>query len=200
MIPILIIAISFLLIIPFYKTRSYLSIWGGLDLLIGLSALGLRIKLLGLYPTRFFIGETVFVSGVVTVAITLAVIAVFVTLKKDNLFRLKSAYFWKLLATYLGTGFFQQLFFQFVFLETIYFLVNGNVLLTAFLAAIFFSLFHLGEGIRKFYFLTLVMGFLFSGIYLLYGNLIWLALSHALLGTFLYVLFIKDNILTRRFS
>jgi membrane protease YdiL (CAAX protease family) len=196
MISILIITISFLLLIPFYKTRSYLSVWGGLDLLIGLSALSLRIKSLGLYPTRFFIRETVFVSGVFVATITLAAIAAFIILKKDNLFRLKSAYFWKLLAAYLAAGFLQQLFFQFVFLETIYFLVKGNALFAVLLSAIFFSLFHFKKEIRKFYFLTLTMGFFYSGAYLIYGNLFWLALSHTVLGTFLYVLFFDDNLLT----
>ena len=166
--------------------------------MVGLSALYLRIKSLGLYPTRFFIKETVFVSGAVIAAITLAAIAVFVILKKDNLCRLKSAYFWKLLAGYLTAGFLQQLFFQFVFLETVYFLAKGNALLTVSLSAVFFSLFHFGKSIRKFYLLTLMMGFFYSGVYLLYGNLFWLALSHAVLGAFLYVLFFDDNLLTSR--
>lgn len=176
-----------------------MSVWGGFDLLVGLSALYLRIKLLGLYPTRFFIRETISVSGAVIAAITLAAIAAFIIIKKDNLFRLKSAYFWKLLAAYLPAGFLQQLFFQFVFFETIYFVFKGNIFLSLFSSAVFFGLFHLGWT-KKFFLPSLLMGFLFSGIYLLYGNLFWLALSHTLLGTFLYVLFVKDNQLTRRLN
>ncbi|MDP2930295.1 MAG: CPBP family glutamic-type intramembrane protease [bacterium] len=198
MIPILIIFVSFLLLGSFYKTRSFLSVWGGLTFLTGLLVLGLRIKLLWLYPTRFFIRESFFISGIIVGVTTLLAVAIIIFWGKNNLPRLKSAYFWKLLAAYLPLGFLEQFFFQFVFLETVYFLTKGNAFLAVFFSAIFYSLFHLGQIIKKFYFLTLIMGIFCAGIYLLYGNLIWLALLHAILGTFLYVLFFEDNQLSRR--
>ena len=198
MIPILIIFISFLLLGSFYKTRSFLSVWGGLTFLTGLLALGLRMKLLWLYPTRFFIRESLLISGIIVGITTLLAVAIIIFWGKNNLPRLKLAYFWKLLATYLPLGFLEQLFFQFVFLETVYFLTKGNALLAVFLSTIFFGLFHLEKKIRKFYFLILAMEIFCASVYLLYGNLIWLVLSHAILGTFIYVLFFDDNQLSRR--
>ncbi|MBU4350773.1 CPBP family intramembrane metalloprotease [Patescibacteria group bacterium] len=159
----------------------------------------LRIKALEIYPSRFFIKETLFISGIIVGIATLLIILAFILIKKKDIFRLKSAYFWKLLVFYFPWGFLQQLFFQFIFFETVYFAFKGNIFLSLLLSAVFFGLFHLGWT-KKFFLPSLLIGFFFSGIYLLYGNLIWLALSHALLGTFLYVLFVKDNQLARRLT
>lgn len=159
----------------------------------------LRIKTLEIYPSRFFVKETLFVSGVIVGIATFLIVLAFVFIKKNDIARLKSAYFRKLLAFYFLWGFLQQLFFQFVFFETVYFVFKGNIFLSLSSSAIFLGLFHLGRT-KKFFLPSLLMGFLFSGIYLLYGNLIWLALSHALLGTFLYVLFVKNNQLSRRLN
>lgn len=157
----------------------------------------LRIRALKIYPSWFFIRETFFVSGIIVGLVTLLAILILVFIKKDNMSLLGSVYFRKLLMFYLLWGLLQQLFFQFVFFETVYFIFKGGILIPIFSSAIFFSLFHLGRH-KKFFLPSVLMGFLYSGIYLFYGNLIWLALSHTLIGVFLYVLFVDRDQLALR--
>ncbi len=197
MTPILIIIISFFLLIPYRRAKSYLSVWGGIMFVMAISLVYLRIRELGIYPSQFFARETFFLSGAIVGLATLLAILIFIFIKKNNLPRLGSAYFRKLLAFYLLWGFLQQLFFQFVFFETVQFIFKGSIFISILSSAIFFSLFHLGRH-KTFFLPSVLMGFLYSGIYLFYGNLVWLVLSHALIGTFLYVLFVDHNQLILR--
>jgi len=94
----------------------------------------------------------------------------------------------------------QQVLFQCVFFETIYFISEGNIIVSLLLSAVYYGSFHLGLYAKRFFPQTLLLGFIFSGIYLIWGNIFWLGLSHALLGTFLYVLFFDHNELARQLS
>ena len=164
--------------------------------------------MLSLYPTFFYIKETFVLSGIILMSFTFLAILVMTLysklIEKRSFFTSdKSAsYILKLFLLYLLFAFIEQLFFQFVVLETFYhFLVHVQV--TVLVGSIFFAIFHLQKypKPKRILFATsaLIKGLIHNCVYLTYGTIFWTTLSLALIATFYYTFLYKEDILKSRF-
>jgi chromate transport protein ChrA len=117
---------------------------------------------------------------------------------KKNRFNLRFALI--LLPLYIIMGLLQQLFFQYLFLDTVKGLI-GSLWLTILAGAVFFALFHLGIHFTNFFRICLFFTFIIWGyFYLTYQNIFWLAISHGIIGTVYYALIVQDDPIRHRLS
>jgi len=187
---------SFLVLILFYRHEKYDTLNGILLFGVALSLLFMKSFMLG-NRSLVFIPSTFLISGLVTLVATIFVAIILFLMRKYKPSRFEKKYILILLVLYIIFGFLQQLFFQFVFLETIY-SITKSFFPAIIISAFYYSLFHLRESTKRFFFGTLALGIIYSTIYLLYGNLIWLGISHGILGTIYYVYYFKEKILENK--
>ena len=188
-IPYLILIIVTLLFIIYATTKNYDSFKGILLLILGFSALFLKIFFVHI-QTKFSVESTFLISGLITGGFTLFGVVILLFIRKYKKYNLK--YFFTLLILYILFGFIQQLFFQFVILETLFYLINSYVP-TILLSALFYGLFHKRN--LLFFITTFAAGLIWSTTYLYFGNLIWLGISHGVLATFAYTGFVKKDMI-----
>ena len=181
------LALSFFLLVTYLYTKKYTSWNGALMLITVLIILILKLKMgTGLLYSK----DTLLQSGILTLAFTLIFSGAIIPLKKKK--QVSTKYILLLFTLYLVFGFVQQLFFQYIFLETIFNLSN-SFLFSIIITTVFYGYFHLQY--KLFFIGTMLVNHVWSTIYLRYGNIIWPALSHAILATLFYILiYDKDPI------
>ncbi|MBT3463554.1 hypothetical protein HN789_04620 [archaeon] len=193
----IIFILSISMIFIYFNLKNFDSINTVFMLLIGFIILGLRFISVG-GSTLFYNPTTIMISGLCATIITVFA-AIFIQLIKKfrKGFNYNFRYLVFLLALYIFFGFLQQLFFNFVFLETVYNL-TGNFIISILLGALFYFTFHTRSKSVEFLVGTFIMGTLWGTCYLLFGNLFWLGISHGIIGTMYYLNLWHDDMLRKR--
>lgn len=114
----------------------------------------------------------------------------------------KVSYLFKIFLLYLVFAIIEQLFFNFVVAQTIYYLIQ-NLGASVFLAGVFFSLFHVQLKKRdRAFFITgsFVMGMFNSWLYLSSGSIILASLSMAIIAGTYYSFLCEVDVLKFRFG
>lgn len=192
LIPYLIIIGSFIILLIYWKTEEYDSLKGVILFLIFVTLMYLR-TLTGI-RSYLFVKETLPTAILFTGLFTAILVVLAFKLKQRTV---PNRYFIVLFLLYLPMGLVQQLFFQHVFLDTIYSLVP-NIFVAVIIGSIFFKLFHLKDRFGKLAYLTFFGNLIFSTVYLLYGNIITLSISHAIIGVFYYSWINKGDAISSR--
>lgn len=174
------IIICLLLLILYQLFIEYDSPLGIVFIVLLLSAIFLRFSLNKIIPNHLYVQDTFAKSALIVGLFTIFSVFVISRGRKKN----KKKNTFLLFTLYLTAGIIQQLLFQYVFLETIYYLTS-NLLLTIIISVIYYSLFHLREG-AAFYLKITIMGTFWALIYLNFGNIIPLIISHGIVGTVYY--------------
>lgn len=188
----LIIFFSFIILFVYRKTKEFNSIKGAVLFLLFLTLLYLR-SILGV-ESSIFVPETLFESSLFVGLFTL-VLMIFAFKLKQRIVSHK--YFVVLFILYIPMALIQQLFFQHIFLDTLQYLLK-NTILSVILSSLFFKFFH-----RKKYFgrlanLTFFGNLVYATTYMLYGNILPLAISHAIIGTLYYSWIHEQDALSTR--
>jgi hypothetical protein len=183
-----IIVLCLIILLVFLKTKRYDSLQGAAIAAITIAALVLKLAF-GKPSPYFFNPGKFLISGILVMAFTMLCTLFLLHFRKN---KIKIRYVLTLFVLYILFGFLQQLLFQFIFLETIY-ILTANLWLSIIVGALFYLLFHLyGEFDTKFKLMLFIFGICWGYFYLIYQNIFWLAISHAILGT-LYYGFVVDK-------
>jgi membrane protease YdiL (CAAX protease family) len=161
-------------------THDYDSPFGLLLILLITGAVTVRTRLTPQIPSLIYLPPTFLPCAVLTGIITFLSVIVISSQRPDQ----KKGNVGQLFILYLFFGLMQQLLFQYVFLETINFLSRNTILAIA-ATTFFFSLFHTQNG-RGYYLQTTTIGLLWTIVYVHFGNLLPLVISHGILGTAYY--------------
>jgi hypothetical protein len=191
----LILILSISALVNYRITKHYLSLNGLLMVLLAIGLLSLRIFALSGIRTNILSLNTLQSSITLTIPLTLILSLILLIIRKNKNVNPGKAFL--LFLYYIPFGIIQQLFFQFVFLETLYFLLP-NLLVCIPISAIFYYLFHPRKDFKILSGATLFIGLIWSSIYLNYGNIITIGISHAFLGMMYYSLMREDNTLEPR--
>jgi len=191
MLNLLIFLLCVLIMIGYYIVKNYDSFGGIIIILLGLAVI--YVKTLAGHLNLFFVKETFLISGVVVMSFTL-LCTLFLYFFKEHNKKVFTKHGVVLLLLYIFFGFLQQLLFQFIFLETVYSLID-NVFLVVLISAAFYAIFHWKLKQIRFLIVTFLAGLFWSGFYVMYGNLFWLAISHGILGTVTFLWFFDGDIL-----
>lgn len=195
LVPYLILFGCLLVELTYLRTKQYDSKKGVLLFVAGMVLLLARTLFLKTPTTLIFDYFTFWQSGALNGVFTLAIIIFFLiwkTKKKIVGFGLK--YGLILFLFYLPWGFLQQLFFQYIFLETVFFLTK-NKILTLIASSIFYTSVHSLKIDKRLTFLCFFASLAWFSAYLNYGNIIWPSLSHAIFGVLYYSLISKKDVL-----
>jgi hypothetical protein len=202
-----IVILSLLLLIPYYKTKKFFSPNGFVLVSLFVVLLFLGIFALPVEDSLFLRVDSLLTSGLLVLIPTVAFLVaaylgVFFFLPHLLISpRRNGRHFLKLFVLYTLFAFVEQLFFQFIFLETIFYF-SGDLVLSALVGTGFFVLFHLQPRPLKFRILfalgALAMEFLHATVYLSLGNIIWPTLSMGLVATAYYGLLHPEDILQFR--
>ena len=190
--------LSILLIFTYFLTKRYDSLDGLLIILFGFLLIGLKFLTVG-SQTLIFVRKTFWISGLYVSIITVFGIIIILLMKNirkglDYNFR----YLIFLLLLYIFFGYLQQILFQFVFTETVFFLTN-NIKISVVIGAFYYFLFHLRSFKRpEFLFGTFLLGLMWSSSYIIFGNLFWLGISHGIIGTIYYLNLWEVDVLRKR--
>ncbi len=191
---ILILCISTLIV--YTRTKNYDSINGILIIIFGLSALLLTILYLKEVTFKLYVPETLLMSGIIHLVFTIVgfLLVIFFRVKQR---KFNPVFFLTLFVLYVPFAFLQQIFFQYIFLNTLSSLIASRVLV--FLLGIsFFGLAHPPRDTIKLTIFSLMAGTVWIWTFMTYGNLLWQSLSHAFLGALYYCLVHPDNRLVAR--
>jgi len=195
-IQLLIISLCVLLLFLYLSTKNYDSLKGIIMFSVGFLALFLRKYFLNSSYEMFYVPATLTISGVLNlIVILLGIIAIFIF--RDRKIRRRPVFFLMVLICYLPFGFLQQLFFQYVFLETLISLFQIKYVVLI-IGVLFYSFFHLSKETRMLAILGFLAGIFWMGIYLYYGNIIWPSLGHAFLAAMYYYFIHPSNRLIKR--
>lgn len=195
-IQLIIITLCVLLLFIYLSTQNYDSPKGIMMFSIGFLALFLRKYFPNSNHEMFYVPSTLSISGVLNIfVILLGVITIFIF--RDRKIKRNPSFFLMLFICYLPFGFLQQLFFQYVFLETLISLFQAKFIILM-IGVLFYSLFHLSKETNMLAILGFMAGLFWMTIYLYYGNIIWPALSHALLAAMYYYFIHPSNRLFKR--
>ncbi len=179
--------LSILIMLAYFLTDRYDS-WDGLFLiLLGFLLIGLKIIIVG-NSSLIFVKETFWISGLYIAIITVfssILVLLMKNIRKGLDYNFRYLVF--LLILYIFFGYLQQILFQFVFTETVFF-ITDNIKVSVFLGALYYFLFHVKSFRRpEFLFGTFLLGLMWSSAYLIFGNLFWLGISHGIIGTIYYL-------------
>jgi len=170
----------------FLRVKNYDSIKGAAIAIMFIVALAMKI--MAIKPQGlFFAPKTLVVSGLLVMSFTLISVVVILIIKRNKLTKYSLSYIMLMLFLYILFGFGQQLLFQFVFLEVFYFLTK-NAIFSILLSSMFYFIFHPKGTFGKFYFATFILGLFWSTIYVFFGNIIWLSISHGIIGCVYFTL------------
>lgn len=187
------------LIIPviYYQTKRFTGFWGITLFVLAFLTLFLRISILKTYPViGFYNNETIIPS------VLFAGAAAFIF----SFFGYYSGHFWRrikrlerLIFPYVFFGALEQIFFMFVFTDSVFYLSN-NVLLTFLASVLYFNIIHYQKksSIKKFFPLLAIFSVVNTYIYLIWGNILPQLLVHGLVGSLLFVEFTDTDQLKSR--
>lgn len=189
----------FLVLVVYFSLDKYDSLGGLFLLLFGIMLLLLRILVVG-KTSFFYVKETFWISGLWTAVITVFGACFILSLKsirKGLDYNFKYLIF--LLVLYIFFGYLQQLLFQFMFFETVYYL-TGKITMSIFISAFYYFIFHLRSKRLEFQLGTFLIGLMWSANYLFFGNLFWLGISHGIIGTMYYLNLFDQDMLRKKIS
>jgi len=191
-----IIILCFSVLIIYLKTKKYDSPPGITMIVLVAATIFLKLYFKG-YASNIFNARNFLSSGLIVMGATLFICILLVLLRKN---RFRPGYALTLLPLYIFFGFLQQLFFQYIFLESAY-SATGLFWPSIIISALFYILFHLGHGFDTKFKISLFLLDIFWGYYYLtYHNLFWLVISHGVGATAYYVLIIKKDMIKTRLS
>ena len=193
MLNLLIFLLCVLIMIGYYLVKNYDSFGGGIIILLGIAVIYVK-NLVG-HLNLFYVKETFLTSGLVVLGFTL-VCTIFLYFFKEQDKKVFTKYGVVLLLLYIFFGFLQQLLFQFIFFETVYSLLD-NAVIVVFVSAAFYAVFHWKLKQIRFLIVTFLAGLFWSAFYVMYGNLIWLGVSHGILGTVTFLWYFDGDILRK---
>lgn len=189
--------LSLLILLIYFDVKKYDSLDGVFLLLVGILLLGLKIVVVG-NSSFIFIKETFWISGLYVTAITVFGACFVLSLKRFRKgFDYNFRYLVFLLFLYIFFGYLQQLLFQFIFTETVFFLTK-KLWLSVFISAFYYFIFHLRSKRIEFLIGTFLLGLLWGASYLIFGNLFWLGISHGVIGTIYYLNLFEEDMLRKR--
>ena len=140
------------------------------------------------------------ISGIITLSLSFIFIIIIYTQRENK--NTKRILLLFMLYLLFGAG--QQLFFQLVFLGSILNLFKFNrLIIPVFITSLYYALFHSSNPDKvfdKFFIGTFILNLFWSTIYLKFGNILWLALSHAILGTFYYMWIFDGDVMKKRLN
>ncbi|MBU0757199.1 MAG: CPBP family intramembrane metalloprotease [Nanoarchaeota archaeon] len=143
----------------------------------------MRIILFPRDSTHLYNPATFIISGLYVMSFTLFCSLVLYKLRKNKINRYGWRYFFVFVMLYFLFGLGQQIFFQFIFMESVYFFTN-NALVSILVGSVFYYLFHPKMRFGKFHYFTFFMGLFWSFSYMFFGNILWVSISHGVLGAF----------------
>lgn len=192
-----VLALCILLVPVYYKTKRFDRFWGILLFIIGFGALFLRLSVLKSYPLLgFFNRETIYLSILLIFlpAIVFILFGVFFKYFRKRIKKLE-----KLLLPYILFGGLQQIFFFWVFCDSVYYL-SKSLNLTFVLTVLFFTIFHFtGQfSIKKLWVLLCLYAIVDTWIYLIWGNILPQFLVHGILGSVIFIVFTDTDQIKRR--
>lgn len=164
---------------------------------LGFGALFVRFSILKYYPLLGFFNPKTINSSALLLFIPAAVFILFGIFSrrfKKRIKRLK-----KLFLPYILFGGLQQIFFFWVFSDSVFYL-SKSINLTFILTVLFFTAFHFtGQfPIKKFWMLLVIYAIIDTWVYLVWGNIVPQLVVHGLLGAVLYTVFTDTDQIKRR--
>ncbi|MCX6705186.1 MAG: hypothetical protein NT162_02515 [Candidatus Woesebacteria bacterium] len=166
-----IILIVCALLVPIhYKTKRFDRFWGILMFILGFGALFLRLIILKNYPLLGFFNRETICSSALLIFIPAIIFIFFGIFSKHFRKRIKDLK--KLLLPYILFGGLQQIFFFWIFCDSIYYL-SKSLNLTFVLTVLFFTIFHFtGQfPIKKLWVLLGLFAIVDTWVYLIWGNM-----------------------------
>lgn len=192
-----IIILCFGILIVYYKTTRFDKGWGIILFLLGGLVFFLRLFYFESFPF-FAIFNPLTLSRSALLLSVVFLLFLLVTLVKTNLHNWIRKYL-ILLVPYLLFGALQQIFFLWIFTDTVLYF-SGNFELTFFLSVLFFTVFHLNweKGLNKLLFLVIIFGVMNTYIYLFLGNIYPQMVFHGIMASFLFTAYSPVNQLEKR--
>jgi hypothetical protein len=192
-----ILALCILLVPVYYKTKRFDRFWGISLFIIGFGALFLRLSVLKSYPLLGFFNRETIYSSILLIFLPAIVFILFGVFSKYFRKRIKKLK--KLLLPYILFGGLQQIFFFWVFSDSVFYL-SKSLNLTLILTVLFFTAFHFtGQfPIKKFWMPLVIYAIIDTWIYLIWGNIIPQIVVHGLVGSVLYTAFTDTDQIKRR--
>lgn len=195
-----IIILLALAVLPLYlRMRKWTSPLPWIIFMIGASAFVIRIFALPeigsnllIHSTNLYAAGAYFIYTIVAVIIVVGVKAKGKKLGKLNLK-------WWIIGGYLLFGLIQQLWFKFVFFDTLYYLLGDGFFMresiAILVAAVYYSTFHgyATKTIKNFAMMAFFIDLGWGILYLVLGNLHWNVLSHAIIGGAFYSLVFEEQ-------
>ncbi len=192
----LILILCIITLIVYTFTENYDSLKGVLIFLFAFLALLVKIFLVKEITFRTYEPETLVISGVITVTFSILGFLLLLVLRIKNR-KVAPTFVFKLFILYLPFALIQQLFFQYIFLDTLSsFFTSKSVIL--FLGVLFFGFAHLPRETVKLSVFSLIAGCVWMWTYMNYGNILWPILSHAILASLYYCFVHPSNRLLAR--
>jgi membrane protease YdiL (CAAX protease family) len=198
MIDLLILLGSLLVLLIYKKIQRYDSLNGLFLFVLFIILLIMRLVRTPHFGKSLFNASTLNISGLIMLIVTVMFFLIILYFKKHERHG-QANNILILLAAYLVFGLAQQVFFQLIFLNTVS-NITHNFYLAILLTSLFFGLFHLKKKYYTLFVFTFLLNIFWSSIYLLYSNILWPVLSHAVLAVFYYVWIRKGNALKKRLS
>lgn len=188
----LIIVLCLLMLPVYFRTKKFTSPWGIILFTLAFSALFLRLSALNLYPVLAIFNSQTLIQSALVISGPAIVFSFFGVI--SNHFRRRLKRLEKLIIPYFLFGAMQQLFFYWIFTDTIYYLIN-NTILVFIISFSYFVIFHLSKGssIKKFWFLLILFSLIDTYIYLVWQNIIPQMLVHGIVGSILFTEFTEHD-------
>jgi len=180
----LILSLCIITLIIYTFTKNYDSLKGTLIFLFASSALLIKIIFFKEVTFKVFVPETLLISGLINLAFSIFGFLLILALRIKNR-KFKLGFFFKLFILYFPFALLQQLFFQYIFLDTLSSFFTSKFLVLT-IGVLFFSSAHLPTETAKITFFSFIAGIVWMWTYMSYGNILWPILSHAILAPLYY--------------
>ena len=193
----LIILSCLVILFIYFRVKRFTSLLGIMMFILGFLVLFLRIYLQNSYPLIGFLRENTLNNSFLLISAPTLVFLFFAYNSKG--FKQRFDKLKKLLLPYIFFGALQQIFFSWVFSDSLYYLTN-NLFITFIGSFSFFMAIHLNweSSIKKYWFLLAVFALIGNWIYLIWNNILPQILLHGIVGAVLFTNFTNTDQLKLR--
>lgn len=155
-------------------------------LIVLFASLALLIKIIFIKEVNYkvFVPDTLLISGIINLVFSIIGLLLILALRIKNR-KFKLGFFFKLFIIYLPFALLQQIFFQYIFLDTLSSFFASKLLVLT-LGVLFFNSAHLPRETAKITVFSFIAGTVWMWTYISYGNILWPMLSHAILAPLYY--------------
>jgi membrane protease YdiL (CAAX protease family) len=192
----LIVILCIITLIIYTFTENYDSFKGVLIFLLASFALLIKIFFIKEVSFKIFVPETLIISGIITLVFSVVGFLLLLALRIKNR-KFTRTFLCTLFILYLPFALLQQIFFQYIFLNTLSSFFASKVVILS-LGVLFFTLAHLPRETTKLTVFSLIAGCVWMWTYMSYGNILWPILSHAVLAPLYYCFVHPSNRLLAR--